>query len=159
MSQWIREQGEVLSVDGYTARVRIQRQSTCGSCSARSGCGSGVLSEVLGRKAVELGVAHSGQLQPGDRVTLGIRDHALVSGALAMYLLPLVGLIGIPVLVMLLFPGFGEGLYLLAGLLGFGAGLAGVRAWLRHRAPQLAPVLLERQPASVIRAGTVPSRV
>ncbi len=159
MSQWIREQGQVLSVDGYTARVSIQRQSTCGSCSARSGCGSGVLSEVLGRKAVELSVVHSGHLQPGDSVTLGIRDHALVSGALAMYLLPLAGLIGVPVLAMLLLPGFGEGVYLLGGVLGFGAGLAGVRIWLRRRAPELAPVLLERHPGSAPRTGTVASRV
>ncbi|WP_024327140.1 SoxR reducing system RseC family protein [Thioalkalivibrio sp. AKL19] len=148
MSNWIREQGTVLSVEGHAARVRIERQSTCGSCSARTGCGSGVLSEVLGRKAVEVSIGHPGTLQPGDTVTLGIRDQALVSGALAMYLLPLAGLVAAPALLMLLAPGLGEGAHLLAGLAGFTAGLFGVRVWLRRRAPDLAPVLLERHPAA-----------
>lgn len=148
MSEWIREQGTVLSVEGHTACVRIERQSTCGSCSARSGCGSGVLSEVLGRKAVEVSIGHPGTLQPGDTVTLGIRDQALVSGALAMYLLPLAGLVALPGLVMLFAPELGEGVHLLAGALGFTAGLFAVRAWLRRRAPDLAPVLLERQTGS-----------
>ncbi|WP_019628518.1 SoxR reducing system RseC family protein [Thioalkalivibrio sp. AKL10] len=147
MSEWIREQGTVLSVEGYAARVRIERRSTCGSCSARTGCGSGVLSEVLGRKAVEVSIGHPGSLQPGDTVTLGIRDQALVSGALAMYLLPLAGLVAAPALLMLVVPGLGEGFHLLAGALGFAGGLLGVRAWLRRRAPDLAPVLLERHPA------------
>ncbi|WP_018878315.1 MULTISPECIES: SoxR reducing system RseC family protein [unclassified Thioalkalivibrio] len=157
MSEWIREQGIVLSVEGYAARVRIERQSTCGSCSARSGCGSGVLSEVLGRKAVEVTVGHPGTLQPGDTVTLGIRDQALVSGALAMYLLPLAGLVAAPGLMMLVAPGLGEGIHLLAGALGFAAGLYAVRVWLRRRAPDLAPVLLERHPASGVHgsAGSV----
>ncbi len=148
MSEWIREQGTVLSVTGYEARVRIERQSTCGSCSARSGCGSGVLSEVLGRKAVEVSIGHPGTLKPGDTVTLGIRDQALVSGALAMYLLPLAGLVAAPALLMLMAPGLSEGFHLLAGALGFALGLLGVRTWLRRRAPDLAPVLLERHPQS-----------
>ncbi|WP_018873830.1 SoxR reducing system RseC family protein [Thioalkalivibrio sp. ALJ16] len=148
MSEWIREQGTVLAVAGHEARVRIERQSTCGSCSARTGCGSGVLSEVLGRKAVEVTIGHPGNLQPGDTVTLGVRDQALVSGALAMYLLPLAGLVVAPALLMWAAPGLGEGYHLLAGALGFAAGLLGVRGWLRRRAPDLAPVLLERHPAS-----------
>ncbi|WP_019569764.1 SoxR reducing system RseC family protein [Thioalkalivibrio sp. ALE11] len=148
MSDWIEEQGEVLDVDGHTARVRIQRRSTCGSCSARSGCGSGVLSDVLGRKPIEVRVGHSGDLQAGDTVTLGVRDTALVAGALMMYLLPLAGLIGVPALGMALFPGAGEGVLLLAGLGGLGAGLLGVRRWMRQRDAAFRPVVLARQPGS-----------
>lgn len=147
MSDWIREQGRVVAVDGYQARVRIERQSTCGSCSARSGCGSGVLSEVLGRKAVEISIAHPGTLQPGDGVTLGIRDHALVAGAFMMYLVPLAGMVALPASLMVLAPVVGEGFHLLAAVLGLAAGLGSVRIWLRRRAPDMAPVLLEHQPA------------
>ncbi|WP_018138081.1 MULTISPECIES: SoxR reducing system RseC family protein [unclassified Thioalkalivibrio] len=153
MGHWIEEQGVVLAAEAHSARVRIERQSTCGSCSARTGCGSGVLSEVLGRKAVEVTIGHPGQLRAGDRVIIGIRDQALVSGALAMYLLPLLGLVAVPGLLMLAWPLLGEGWLMLAGAAGFVLGLGGVRYWMRHRAPDLAPVFLRREPdAGVVRA-------
>ena len=147
MSEWIEEQGEVVAVDGYTARVRVQRRSTCGSCSARSGCGSGVLSDVLGRKPIELQVGHGGDLQAGDTVTLGIRDGALVSGALMMYLLPLAGLIGVPALAMVLFPAAGEGVLLLVGIAGLALSLLGVRRWMRRQDAAFRPIVLARHPA------------
>ena len=155
MSQWIEEQGQVLAVDGHTARVRIERQSTCGSCSARTGCGSGVLSEVLRRRAVEVTVGHGGDLQPGDRVTLGVHDQALVSGALVMYLLPLAGLVAAPAALMLLVPAAAEWLQVVAGAAGFLVGLGGVRRWLRRRAPNLAPVVLMRHPAAGVAAASL----
>ncbi len=154
MSDWIREQGRVVGVDGYQARVRIERQSTCGSCSARSGCGSGVLSEVLGRKVVEVSIAHPGTLQPGDGVTLGIRDHALVAGAFMMYLVPLAGMVALPASLMFLAPAVGEGFHLLAAVLGLAVGLGSVRIWLRRRAPDMAPVLLGHQPPGQDDPGT-----
>lgn len=148
MSEWMEEQGVVVAVADGWATVRVQRQSTCGSCSARSGCGNGVLSEVLGRRALELRVPHQESLQPGDRVTLGIRDRSLVSGALVMYLLPLAGLIGVAALLSSLLPGVTEGWLILGGLAGFGLGLLAVRRWLHGQGNRFAPVLLAHQPSS-----------
>jgi sigma-E factor negative regulatory protein RseC len=148
MSEWIEERGVVVSVIDGWATVRVQRQSTCHTCSARSGCGNGVLSEVLGRRVLELRVPSQDRLEPGDRVTLGIRDRSLVSGALVMYLLPLAGLIGVAALLSSMSPGLGEGWLILGGLVGFSVGLFAVRRWLRGQGHRFDPVLLAHQPAS-----------
>lgn len=148
MSDWMEEQGVVMSVMDGWATVRVQRQSTCGSCSARSGCGNGVLSEVLGRRALDLRVPNRERLQPGDRVTLGIRDRSLVSGAVVMYLLPLAGLIGVAAFLSILMPGVTEGWLVLGGFAGFGLGLLAVRWWLRRQGNRFDPVLLAHQPSS-----------
>ncbi|TVP83470.1 MAG: Fis family transcriptional regulator [Thioalkalivibrio sp.] len=147
MSDWIEEQGVVVAADEAWATVRVERQSTCGSCSARSGCGNGVLSEVLGRRSLELRLANSHGLRPGDRVTLGVRDQALVSGAFAMYLLPLLGMMLAPITLGWMLPGLADGFLVLAGVAGFALGLAGVRRWLRSQGDRFEPVLLGRQPA------------
>jgi len=147
MSDWIEERGVVVSVEDGWASVRVQRQSTCGSCSARSGCRNGVLAEVLGRRSLVLRIPDVDGLRPGDHVTLGIRDRSLVAGALLMYLLPLAGLIGSAWVLSLLLPGIAEGWLILAGLAGFGLGLVGVRRRLRSRTSHLQPVLLGRESA------------
>ena len=147
MSDWIEEQGVVLTADESWATVRMQRQSTCGSCAARSGCGNGVLSEVLGRRVLELRLANVHGLRPGDRVTLGIRDRALVSGAVVMYLLPLFGLIAAPTLLGAMLSGLSEGWLIVAGAGGFVLGLMVVRRWLRTQGQRFDPVLLGCEPA------------
>lgn len=157
MNGWIEEQGVVVAADEAWATIRVLRQSTCGSCSARSGCGNGVLSEVLGRRSLELRLVNSHRLCHGDRVTLGIPDRALVSGALAMYLLPLLGLILIPVFMTLMLPGVGEGWLILVGLAGFALGLMGVRGWLRRQRQRFSPVILAHE--SVSRPGLPEARI
>ena len=147
MSDWIEERGVVVTADESGATVRVQRQTTCGSCSARSGCGNGVLSEVLGRRVLELRLANAHGLRPGDRVILGIRDRALVSGAMAMYLLPLFGLIAPPALARTLFSELPEGWLIVAGASGFALGLMAVRRWLRAQGQRFDPVLLGHEPA------------
>ncbi|AGA32512.1 Sigma factor RpoE regulatory protein RseC [Thioalkalivibrio nitratireducens DSM 14787] len=143
MTAWIEERGVVLAADAQWATVRMQRQSTCGSCSARSGCGNGVLAEVLGRRALELRLPnHQHGLHSGDRVILGVEDRALVSSAFAMYLLPLLGLIAVPVAAGWAVPAIAEGWLVLAGAAGFAAGLVGVRRWLRGQGRRLEPILL-----------------
>ncbi len=148
MKGWIEEQGVVVAADDAWATIRVQRQSTCGSCSARSGCGNGILSEVLGRRSLELRLANSHGFCDGDRVTLGISDRALVSGALAMYLLPLLGLILVPVAMTLVLSELAEGWLILAGLAGFALGLMSVRGWLRRQRLRFSPVVLAHEPVS-----------
>jgi len=145
MRDWIEEQGVVVLADDAWATVRVERKSTCGSCSARSGCGNGVLSQVLGRRALELRIPNSDGLRPGERVTLGVRDQALVSGAVAMYLLPLLGLMLAPITLGWFVPGTADGVLVLAGIAGFVLGLVGVRRWLQSQGHRFQPVLLGRQ--------------
>jgi len=89
----IEESGRVVAIDGNDAWVETSRRSSCGSCEAK-GCGTGTLSQILGRKTQRLRVKNPVGAVPGDRVILGIRESALIKGSLAVYLVPLLALLG-----------------------------------------------------------------
>lgn len=85
----IEERAQVLAVDGDTVLLQTQRQSTCGSCSVKSGCGTSVLASVVGKKISQLQVANTLGARAGDEVVLGLEENALVTGSLLVYMLPL----------------------------------------------------------------------
>lgn len=89
----IEESGRVVAIDGNDAWVETSRRSSCGSCEAK-GCGTGTLSQILGRKTQRLRVKNPIGAVPGDQVILGIRESALIKGSLAVYLVPLLALLG-----------------------------------------------------------------
>lgn len=89
----IEELATVVETDGRTMSVEIQRQSSCGSCSARSGCGTNLIASLFGRQRALLSLPNNVDARPGDRVVLGIRENDLVSGSIRLYLLPLGGLL------------------------------------------------------------------
>ncbi len=109
--------------DGY-AWVETQRQSSCGNCSVNKGCGTAVLAKVMGNRRTRLRVLSDFSLRAGDEVIIGIGEHALVQGSLAVYIGPLAG--------MLVGAGFGQlalGSETASVLLGIG-GLLGGFLWL-----------------------------
>ena len=88
----------VHSADG-TITVEVQRQSTCGSCSVRKGCGSSVIAKALGQRRTLLRINYCKQdLQVGDTVTLGLSESALIKGSLAVYTIPLLLMLGSAIL-------------------------------------------------------------
>lgn len=89
----IEEQATVIETDGDTMSVEIQQQSSCGSCSAKSGCGTNLIASLFGKRRALLSLPNSIHARPGDRVVLGIRENDLVSGSVMLYLWPLGGLI------------------------------------------------------------------
>ena len=90
----IEESARVQRCEGEFAWVETQRKSSCGSCGARKGCGTGALSQVFGRRMQSLKVHNPIAAQPGDAVVLGIEEGVLLKGSVAVYLLPLLTLIG-----------------------------------------------------------------
>jgi sigma-E factor negative regulatory protein RseC len=104
----IEERAQVLAVDGDTVLLQTQRQSTCGSCAVKSGCGTSVLASVVGQKISQLRVTNTLGARPGDEVMLGLEEDALVTGSLLVYMLPLV--------LLLLGAMAGEGLAMYLGL-------------------------------------------
>lgn len=88
----IEETAFVVESGGNYAWVETQRKSTCGSCSAKKGCGTGALSKVLGRKTARMRALNRIDAQPGEEVVVGLSEGALVQGSLVVYLLPLLGL-------------------------------------------------------------------
>jgi sigma-E factor negative regulatory protein RseC len=126
----IEEQGTVLAVSGDLAEVACERRSACGACSVRNGCGTSLLEQLFGRRSRVLDVRNPIGARPGERVFIGIREDALVKAAVSAYLLPLLGMIlgavGGEWLSSAALPAWEQGLSILGGLAGLGAGLWGV---------------------------------
>ena len=120
------ESGTVVGVDGPWAWVETERMSTCGNCAARGGCGTSVLSSVLGKRTTRVRAINKAQAEPGDRVTIAVRDGQIIRGSIALY--------GLPIVLMIVFAMVGEGITqgeggpVLMGLVGLAAGFA----WVRH---------------------------
>ena len=89
----IEEQGRVIDVhDGYVW-VETQRRSSCDKCSANAGCGTSVLSRVLGQRRTRVRALDPLGAKAGDDVVIGIEDAMLLRSSLAAYLVPLLGLL------------------------------------------------------------------
>jgi len=85
----IEESAKIVGVIEDFAWVETQRKSTCGSCQVNKGCGTSLLSNVLGQKRTRLKVRNPEGYQAGDQVVLGLEEGALVKGSLLLYSLPL----------------------------------------------------------------------
>ena len=89
----IEEQARVVSVDDGFADVAIGRRSSCGSCEARSGCGTSLLASVFPRRQLRLRLANAIGALPGDLVVVGLDEGHLQRGSLLLYAVPLAGLL------------------------------------------------------------------
>lgn len=88
----MREWATVVSWDQGVATLHTEAKTTCNSCSARKGCGSGMLNKLGPKNAHVMQVNSEKPLQPGQRIELGIKESSLLSSALMVYIIPLVGL-------------------------------------------------------------------
>lgn len=146
----IEEQARVIDLAGDDAWVAVERKSVCGSCDAKKGCGTGVLTTVLGHRNDSLRVKNALGARPGDWVVLGIKESALLKGAAAMYLAPLLGLFLVSGLAQFLFR-LSEPLSIASGIAAFVAVLFWVRSHFRKLAsdPRYQPIMLKQTEAGV----------
>ena len=86
----IEETATVVSCVDDQAKLEVQRQSTCSSCNAKSGCGTAIFSKSLGKKVSQVTVVNTMNLRVGDKVIVGLQENALLTGSAIVYLLPLV---------------------------------------------------------------------
>lgn len=131
----IEETARVVAAEGEFVWVETQRQSTCGSCAARQGCGTATLAKVLGQRRTRVRALNRNVARVGDQVVVGIHERALVRGSLAVYAVPLLGLlaggtVGAQLQARLQLPG--EVLTLAAGVVGLVAGLLWVKGFTRR---------------------------
>lgn len=90
----IEEPGRVIAVEPGAVWVETQRSSTCSGCSAKNGCGQGLMDRLGVRERRGLIRALSDlQLNVGDSVVIGIRERVLLRGAVLVYLFPLIVLL------------------------------------------------------------------
>lgn len=83
----------VTAVDGDTVILSTRRQSTCGGCQAKNGCGTSLLAEWFSRRQPSFRLPNGVAARVGDTVILGIREDGLRRGSLWLYALPLSGLL------------------------------------------------------------------
>ncbi|NOQ87707.1 MAG: Fis family transcriptional regulator [Gammaproteobacteria bacterium] len=89
----IEEQAQVVEVRGDQLVLQAQTQSACGSCSASKGCGTSVLSKVVGRKFTRFQAENNIDAEVGDTVIVGISEDALLKGSVVMYVIPILGML------------------------------------------------------------------
>lgn len=141
----IEESAVVVAAEADSFWVETQRQSACGSCTARSGCGAGILAAWRGQRRTRVQVNSALPLQVGDTVVLGLAEGALLRGALLVYGLPISLLLAGGLLGQAVFGGAGEEPVALVSLVGLGLGLLAARALSRRwRNARLQPVVLRR---------------
>ena len=154
----IEETGVVLAAHGDLAEVECRRQSACGACGLSGGCGTSLLERYFGRRPRILTAHNAVGAHPGDPVVVGLPEGALLTAALAAYLVPLLAMICGALLGGWLAQAMamtaGNGAELLGGI----GGLALALLWLRHfgrtqgEKPRYRPVILRR-------AAAMPARV
>lgn len=117
----------------------------CYACSANTACGNAMLAKTLGRRRRRMRVSARIPLQIGDEVVIGISEHALLWGSVAMYIAPLFGFFLGTVLGDWTVPE-NEIWVILCGLAGLSAGFAWVRRLTRRRGYNIRfqPVVLRR---------------
>jgi sigma-E factor negative regulatory protein RseC len=150
----IEETGRVVEVQGDYAWVETVPATTCDSCSARKGCGTSVLASVFGRRRSPVRALNRAGARAGEQVVIGISESSLVRGSLAVYMVPLAGLLVGTLagrhLGMDLLPGHAE----FASIVGAVAGLLAGLAWLRFfshasdRDERYQPVVVRHQIAT-----------
>ena len=85
----ITEQATVISSDKKGTWIETQRKSSCGQCSANKGCGTSVLSKVIGNKFSTMKAINKIDAKVGDKVIIALNEGSLLKGAFMTYMLPL----------------------------------------------------------------------
>ena len=85
----ITENAIIVSIENNQTWIETQRKSTCGQCSASKGCGTSVLSKVIGNKLSKMKAINTIDAKVGDEVVVGLNEASLLKGAFVIYMLPL----------------------------------------------------------------------
>jgi sigma-E factor negative regulatory protein RseC len=89
----IEASARVVAVDGDRARVAVERQTACGSCAAKGGCGTRLISDWLPQRQLSFELDNQIGARPGDRVIVGLDESRMQRYALQLYAIPLAGLL------------------------------------------------------------------
>lgn len=89
----IEEQVRVVAIEGDQLLLEAQTQSACGGCAAKKGCGTAVLSKVVGQKFSRFQAENTVNAHVGDLIVVGLTERALVRGSFVIYMLPIISMI------------------------------------------------------------------
>lgn len=126
----IKQQATVTQCDDKTVWLTAQRQSTCSGCQIKQGCGTGLLSNHVGKRFSEITVQKTSVVHIGQQVQLAIPEQALLQGASLMYIAPLILLFAFSAIATAL--NFNEIVEIFSGLSGLFIGFYLVRLRLQN---------------------------
>lgn len=86
----IEEEAFVADVNGRQVWVEKNRKPACAGCAEH--CASSLVGRYFPQQTIRFSVSSPLELKPGDRVVVGLQEHALMRGACRMYLFPLLAL-------------------------------------------------------------------
>ena len=86
----MQQQFKVIKVENATMTLKINQSATCAGCSAKSGCGNGILSNYFNQSTLQKPWQKG--IKTGDLVTLEIPSSELFLRAFQLYILPLIAL-------------------------------------------------------------------
>ena len=89
----IEEQAVVVKLEGKYAWLETQRQSSCGHCSVKEGCGTQVLGKFMGNKMARMRCENLLNVSVGEKVVIGLDESAMLKGSLLLYLVPILSMI------------------------------------------------------------------
>lgn len=87
------ETAEVVANDAGGIWVQTQHKQGCANCARHGGCGVSIFQRVFKLRTHQMFVPTDQPIAPGSQVVIGISQHALLRGALWLYLAPLLALI------------------------------------------------------------------
>lgn len=145
----VEQEARVITVEGDQLMLEAEIKSSCQSCEVKSGCGTSVLSAWLGKKFTHFQAKNTVDARAGDQVVVGLSETALIHGSLAIYFLPLIGMIIFALVADILFTqggGLHDLMVALSGFAGFGAALILCRRYLASERlkHELSPVVLRK---------------
>ena len=149
----ITEQAIVTRRDGNRVEIELERGSACGHCELNQGCGTGAIGRLLGRRSKPLVIETERDLNPGDRLQLGLPEAALVRASLITYGLPLLAMVVTGLLAAAL--GLSEGWITLTAIAGFAIGFKlAARLTRALEAYSITPYILEIEVNPDTRSGS-----
>ena len=144
----IEEQAQVVDIKGDQLVLQAQTKSACGSCAANKGCGTSVLSKVVGRKFSHFQARNDVGASVGDTVIVGISEDALLKGSAMIYIVPIMTMLFFALMAeFLLTPAQHHDLIVaVSALTGLAAGSVVARGYFhrRSRTQMYSPVVLRK---------------
>ncbi len=140
----MQEQAIVVEVNGQQVSVETDRQSSCGHCSAKNGCGSALLGKFFDRNKQHLIVETDLKLSVGDRILLGLDESALLRGSFIVYAIPLLMMLFLPIVINQFV--ISEIISILSAVVGFSIGIIYVKYFsvVARNGDNFSPVVLKR---------------
>ncbi|MEW5755294.1 MAG: SoxR reducing system RseC family protein [Pseudomonadota bacterium] len=85
----------VIAVEGDKVWLEPEQTTSCGGCASSGACGAKGIGSVANRlEARRFQIINAEGLIVGERVVVGVREHALLRASVTAYVLPLAAMLG-----------------------------------------------------------------